>query len=69
MDNSVDKMWINKYIVIPPFYRDKHTSSNSRATVGLGGVNKLYTNSAVNELFSITTLILTFYRIYIYILF
>ena len=47
LETNRDKMWINKYIVIPPFYRDKNTSSNSRATVGLGGVNKLYTNLIV----------------------
>ena len=47
LEANRDKMWINKYIVIPPFYRDKNTSSNSRATVGLGGVNKLYTNLIV----------------------
>lgn len=48
LETNRDKMWIRKYIVIPPFYRDKNTSSNSRATVGLGGVNKLYTNLIVS---------------------
>lgn len=38
-----NNMWINKYIVIPPFYRDKNTQSTDRS-VGLGGVNKLYSN-------------------------
>lgn len=47
LETNRDKMWINKYIVIPPYYRDKNTSSNSRVTVGLGGVNKLYTNLIV----------------------
>ena len=37
-----DKMFINKYLVIPPFYRDKNTASSSRQTVGLGGINKIY---------------------------
>ncbi len=48
LETNRDRMWIRKYIVIPPFYRDKNTSSNSRATVGLGGVNKLYTNLIVS---------------------
>ena len=34
-----DKMFINKYIVIPPFYRDTNTGKRS---VGVGGINKLY---------------------------
>lgn len=48
LEKNKNKMWINKYIVIPPAYRDKNTSSNSRATVGLGGVNKKYTNLIVS---------------------
>lgn len=40
LEQNRDKIFIRKYIVIPPFYRDKNTA-NSR-TVGLGGVNKLY---------------------------
>lgn len=39
-----DKMFINKYIVIPPYYRDKNTGSR---TVGLGGINKIYNNLIV----------------------
>ena len=34
-----NKMFINKYIVIPPFYRDTNTG---KRTVGIGGINKLY---------------------------
>ena len=45
LEKNRNKIFINKYIVIPPFYRDKNTS-NSRA-VGLGGINKLYTNLIV----------------------
>lgn len=41
-------MWISKYMVIPKFYRDKNTSSRSRTIVGLGGINKLYTNLIVS---------------------
>lgn len=47
LEANRNRMWISKYLVIPPFYRDKNTGSNSRATVGLGGVNKLYTNLIV----------------------
>lgn len=43
LEQNRDKMWIQKYIVIPPFYRDKNTTSAGK-TVGLGGVNKLYNN-------------------------
>lgn len=40
LEQNRNKIFIQKYIVIPPFYRDKNTA-NSR-TVGLGGINKLY---------------------------
>ena len=45
LEKNRDRMFINKFLVIPPYYRDKNTS-NSRA-VGLGGINKLYTNLMV----------------------
>lgn len=35
-----DKMFINKYIVIPAYYRDMNTGSGGRANVG--AINKLY---------------------------
>lgn len=35
-----DKMFINKYIIIPPYYRDTNTSRGG--TVGVDGINKLY---------------------------
>lgn len=44
LEKNRDNAWINKYIVIPPYYRDKNTSSGSRVVVGLDGVNKLYNN-------------------------
>ena len=37
-------MFIDKYLVIPPYYRDKNTGSRA---VGLGGINKLYNNLIV----------------------
>lgn len=40
LETNKNNMFIKKYIVIPPFYRDKNTA-NSRS-VGLGGINKLY---------------------------
>lgn len=40
-----DKIFIQKYIVIPPFYRDKNSGKGK--TIGLGGINKLYTNLIV----------------------
>ena len=47
LEMNRDRMFINKYIVIPPFYRDKNTSKGNSRVVGLGGVNKLYTNLIV----------------------
>ena len=47
LDQNRDRMFIDKYIVIPPFYRDKNTASSSRRTVGLGGINKIYNNLIV----------------------
>ncbi len=34
-----NKMWINKYIVIPAYYRDVDTK---QASIGVGEINKLY---------------------------
>lgn len=47
LETNRDKMFIQKYIVIPPLYRDKNTSAGSRKTVGLGGINKIYNNLIV----------------------
>ena len=44
LEMNRNKMFIKKYLVIPPFYRDKNTSTGNSRVVGLGGVNKLYTN-------------------------
>ena len=44
LEMNRNKMFIKKYIVIPPFYRDKNSNSRSSRVVGLGGVNKLYNN-------------------------
>lgn len=45
LEQNRNKMFIQKYLVIPPFYRDKNTA-NSRV-VGLGGINKLYNDIIV----------------------
>ena len=45
MEANRNNMFIDKYIVIPPFYRDKNTGASR--TVGLGGINKLYNNLIV----------------------
>lgn len=47
LEKNRDKMFIRKYLVIPPFYRDKNTSTGARKTVGLGGINKIYNNLIV----------------------
>ena len=41
MDNK-DRMFTDKFIIIPPFYRDVNTNSGGR--VGVGEINKLYVN-------------------------
>lgn len=48
LEQNRDKMFIKKYIVIPPFYRDKNSASSSRKVVGLGGINKIYNNLIVS---------------------
>lgn len=47
LEQNRNKIFINKFLVIPPFYRDKNTSSSSRKTIGLGGINKIYNNLIV----------------------
>jgi hypothetical protein len=42
LEKNKNRMFINKYLVIPPFYRDTNTGKNG--TVGVGGVNVLYRN-------------------------
>lgn len=39
LEKNRHKMFLNKYIVIPPYYRDTNSSSGR---VGIGGINKLY---------------------------
>ena len=46
LEKNRDKMFIQKYLVIPPMYRDKNTTTESR-TVGLSGINKLYNDLIV----------------------
>ena len=46
LEKNRDRMFIQKYLVIPPFYRDKNTSTTNR-TVGLSGINKLYNDLIV----------------------
>jgi hypothetical protein len=38
---KLGRMWIDKYIVIPPYYRDANTSKKS---TGVGQINSLYIN-------------------------
>ena len=48
LEQNRHNMFIKKYIVIPPFYRDKNSASSSRKVVGLGGINKIYNNLIVS---------------------
>lgn len=41
LEKNKNRMFINKYIVIPPFYRDTNTG---KGTVGVSGINTLYRN-------------------------
>ena len=41
INNVKNKMWINKYIVIPAYYRDIDTK---QASIGVGEINKLYSS-------------------------
>ena len=49
LERNKNRMFINKYIVIPPYYRDTNTG---RKTIGISGINKLYSQLlvAVNSL-------------------
>lgn len=42
LENNRNTAFINKYIVIPPFYRDTNTQSARKGSVGVGKINKLY---------------------------
>lgn len=44
LDANRNRMFISKYPVIPPFYRDKNTVNSKGGSVGLGGINKIYNN-------------------------
>jgi len=44
LEKNKSLMFINKYLVIPPYYRDTNTGKRS---VGVGGVNKLYSSLIV----------------------
>lgn len=46
LEKNRDNMFIKKYLVVPPYYRDKNTSGSSRV-VGLSGINKIYTDLIV----------------------
>ena len=39
LEKNRNRIFINKYLVIPPYYRDTNTTKKS---VGVGGINKLY---------------------------
>lgn len=45
LEANKDRMFINKYLVIPPFYRDQNNRSKAQ---GVGGVNELYVNLIKN---------------------
>ena len=42
LDTNRNSMFINKYLVIPVFYRDTNSKDASKGTVGVSKVNRLY---------------------------
>lgn len=42
LEQNKNTAFINKYIVIPPLYRDTNTQSSRKGSVGVGKINKLY---------------------------
>lgn len=48
LEQNKDTAFINKYIVIPPLYRDTNTRSSTKGSVGVGKINKLY-QSLIND--------------------
>ena len=45
LEKNRNNMFINKYLVIPPYYRDTNTGKKA---VGVGGINKLYSQLLVS---------------------
>ena len=48
LDQNRNTAFIDKYIVIPPFYRDVNSKSSTKGSVGVGKINKLY-QSLIND--------------------
>lgn len=42
LDINRDSMFINKYLVIPVFYRDTNSKDASKGTIGVSKINRLY---------------------------
>jgi len=42
LEQNKNTAFINKYIVIPPLYRDTNTQGSAKGSVGVGKINKLY---------------------------
>ena len=42
LDMNRDNIFINKYIVIPVFYRDTNSRNASKGSIGVGKINQLY---------------------------
>ena len=42
-----DRMWIKDFVVIPPFYRDVNSADEANRGIGVGDINKLYTQLIV----------------------
>lgn len=51
LEKNRKSMFISKYLVIPPYYRDTNTGKRS---VGVGGINKLY-SQLINSVSSLRT--------------
>lgn len=42
LESNKNTAFINKYIIIPPFYRDTNSKSSTKGSVGVGKINKIY---------------------------
>ena len=42
LEQHKDTAFINKYIVIPPLYRDSNSKSSTKGSVGVGKINEIY---------------------------
>ena len=50
LDKNRNNMFINKYLVIPVFYRDTNSKDAKKGTIGVSKINKLYQQLILNAM-------------------